>query len=118
MEVMVTAAGPTALTAIAGGVGYRDLIALPAEVSVPSEITGSAPPAIAVKAVGPTAVTITSVETPAGLAADLQTTTPGREFRLLLHPRGGRASTGGAILLHTSDPDEPLLTIPVRDETA
>lgn len=100
------------------GVGYRGLIALPAEVSVPSETTGGAPPAIAVKAVGPAPVTITAVETPAGLVGELQTTTPGREYRLLLRARGGRVALGGGILLHTSDPDEPVLTIPLRDGSA
>jgi hypothetical protein len=100
------------------GVGYRDLIALPAEVHVPSETTGGAPPAIALKAAGAAPIAITAVEAPEGLTADVQPRGIGREFRVLLHAHAGRRPTSGAIVLRTTDPDEPVITIPVRDGDA
>jgi len=100
------------------GVGYRDLIALPAEVHVPSETTRGAPPAIALKATGAAPVAITAVEAPEGLTADVQPTGIGREFRVLLRARAGRRPTSGAIVVRTTDPDEPVITIPVHNGDA
>jgi hypothetical protein len=97
------------------GIGYRSVLAFPAEVTLPSEVTAGAPPPVTLKNVGAAPFEITAVEVPPGLAADLLTTAPGREFRLVLRAHGRLAAEGGAIRLHTSDPDEPLVTIPVRD---
>lgn len=118
------AAGPVHATLTLGGgtreasgVGYRNLIALPAEIHVPSETTGGTPPAIALKALGATPVAITAVETPEGLSGEVQPPGSARELRVVLRARGPRRG-GGAIVLRTSDPDEPVITIPVRDGDA
>jgi hypothetical protein len=96
-------------------VGYRGLLAFPAELTLGPVRAGGAPTTVAIKAVGAAPVEITRVELPAGVAGELQTATPGREFRLVLRVRGGRLDGGeGAVRLHTTDPGEPLLTIPVR----
>ncbi len=104
--------GRTALRV--SGVGYRDVIALPAEVGV-GETTAGAPPTIAIKAVGGAPITITGVETPEGLSGDVQTISPGRDFRLVLRTRNAKRAPGGTIVLRTNDPDEPVVTIPLRD---
>jgi hypothetical protein len=101
----------------ASGVGYRNLIALPAEIHVPSETTGGAPPAIALKAVGTAAVAITAVETPEGLSGEVQPPGPVRELRVVLRAHGPRRGAG-SVVLRTNDPDEPVITIPVRDGDA
>jgi hypothetical protein len=95
------------------GIGYRRVLVFPAEVTLPSEISSGALPAIAVKSVG-AALEIGAVESPPGLAAELQTTTPGRDFRLVLRSHG-RVPPGAVIRLHTSDTEEPLVTIPIRE---
>lgn len=97
------------------GVGYRTLLAFPAELTVPSELTAGASLAIALKNIGPSAVDVTMLEAPPGLGAELQTTTAGREFRLVLRTRGRVDAAGGVIRLRTSDESEPVLTIPVHD---
>jgi len=96
------------------GVGYRSVLAFPAELTLPSDISPSAPPAIALKHVGSAALEIGGIETPPGVTADLQTTTPGRDFRLVVRAHA-RLPAGAAIRLHTSDADEPLVTIPLRE---
>lgn len=101
----------------ASGVAYRNLIALPAEIHVPSETTGGAAPTIALKSVGATPVAITAVETPEGLSGEVQPPGAAHELRLVLRAHGPRRS-GGAVVLRTSDPDEPVVTIPVRDGDA
>ncbi len=104
--------GGTSGTLQVSGVGYRGLIALPAEITLPTETSGGGLPAIAIKSVGAAPVAITSVETPAGLTGELQTSSE-REARLILRARA--AHSAGAILVHTTSPDEPVLTIPVHD---
>ncbi|HEY2385690.1 MAG TPA: hypothetical protein VGK30_01910, partial [Candidatus Binatia bacterium] len=104
-------------TRAASAVGYRNLIALPAEIHVPSETTGGAPPVIALKAVGPAPVAITAIETPEGLSAEVQPPGAARELRVVLRAHGPRRG-GGAVVLRTSDPDEPVVTIPLRDGDA
>ncbi len=96
------------------GVGYRGVLAFPAELTLPSEVSPGAPPAIALKYVGPAALEIGAIETPPGVTAELQTTTPGREFRLVVRAHGPLAPDA-ALRLRTSDAEEPLVTIRLRD---
>jgi hypothetical protein len=97
------------------GVGYRSILAFPAELALPSELTAGAPAAIALKNVGAAPLEISAVDVPPGLAAELQTTTPGREFRLVVRARGRLDAEHAEIRLHTSAAEEPVVTIPVRD---
>lgn len=96
------------------GVGYRSVLTFPAELTLPSEVTPSVPPAIALKHVGAAALEIAGIETPPGVTAELQTTTPGREFRLVVRAHG-RLPPDAAIRLRTSDGEEPLVTIPLHE---
>jgi hypothetical protein len=100
------------------GVGFRSVLAFPAEVVLPSEVTAGTVPAIALKSVAAAPLAITEVELPPGITGEMQTTTPGREFRLVLHARGAVDASGPPIRLHTSAADEPVVIIPLRDGDA
>jgi hypothetical protein len=110
--------GGRADTVPVSGVGYRNVLAFPAELALPSEVTAGAPPAIALKNVGAAPLEISAVDVPPDFAAEVQTTTPGREFRLVVRVHGRPAAEHAAIRLHTSDAEEPVVTIPVRDGSA
>lgn len=97
------------------GVGYRAVLAFPAELALPSEVSAGTPPAIALKNVGATPLEITAVDLPPGLVGELQATSPGREFRLVVRAHGRLGAGESAIRLHTNDVEEPVVTIPVRD---
>lgn len=99
------------------GVGHGNLLPFPAEVTVPSEVTANGAPAIVLKAVGAEPLEIAALELPDGLTGEVQTTIPGREFRITLRARGGRVTAPAAIRVRTTAPDEPVVTIPVRDGT-
>jgi hypothetical protein len=93
------------------GVGYASVVAFPAEIRVPSS-TGAGMPAITVMGFGDEPLAITHIDYPAGLAGELRTVLPGRQFRLVVR---GRADVGGipAIRLWGESGDDPILTIPV-----
>ena len=105
-------------TVAVSGVGFRGVLAYPAEVRLPSETTAGGPPAIALKGVGEEPLEITRVEFPPGLAGDLQPTTPGHEYRLALRTRGSAAwiTSDAAIRIHTASTTDPVVTIPVVHE--
>jgi hypothetical protein len=105
--------GEDAGTVPVSGVGFRRVLAFPAEMTLPSLVTAGGPPAIALKSVGEDPLEITRIELPPGLAGELQAVRPGHEFRLVLRARAPHGVDAGAIRLHTSVPDEPLVTIPV-----
>jgi hypothetical protein len=111
--------GPERGTVAVSGVGFRSVLAFPAEVTLPNAATANGPPAIALKNLAEEPLEITRVDYPPGLTGDLQGLAPGREFRLALRargpggPRGEGGQGGAAIRLHTSAPDEPVVIIPV-----
>jgi hypothetical protein len=106
--------GPRRGTVPVSGVGFRSVLAFPAEITLPTEVTAGTAPVIALKSVGIAPLTITRVELPPGMTGDVQTTAPGREFRLVIHARDAVDISGPPIRLHTNDPDEPVVTIPLR----
>jgi hypothetical protein len=97
------------------GVGFKTVAAYPAEVRAPD----LAP--VVVKALGEAAVELVRVEYPPGIAGEARTVVPGRQFRLALRldprraagTRGVPAGEDRAIRIHTTDPDEPVLVVPV-----
>ena len=97
----------------ASGVGFRSVLAYPAEVRLPSATTASGPPPIAIKGVGEEPLEIMRVDFPPGLAGDLQAVTPGHEYRLSLRRRDAALGADAAIRLHTTSPSDRDLTIPV-----
>lgn len=105
--------GPDAGTVPVSGVGFRRVLAFPAEVMLPSVLTAGGPPAVALKSVSDVPLEITRIELPPGLAGELHVVRPGHEFRLSLRARVPDGVAAGAIRLHTSAFDEPLITIPV-----
>ena len=105
--------GPGAGKVPVSGVGFRRVLAFPAEVTLPSALTAGGPPPIALKSVGEGPLEITRVELPPGLAGELYAVRPGHEFRLALRALAPNGVAAGAIRLHTNAPEEPLVTIPV-----
>jgi hypothetical protein len=74
---------------------------------------------IALKSSAESPLEITRIAYPEGFTGELRTITPGHEFALTLRARSEhRATTGAtagsdAVVLYTTDGDEPVLTIPV-----
>ena len=99
-------------TLAATGVGYRDVLAFPAELVLPAATGARSLGGVTLMGLGVDPLEITRVEYPPGLAGELRTVVPGRQFRLVLRTRGGDA--GGAIRLHTDSSDEPTVTIPIH----
>lgn len=98
------------------GVAFDDLVAFPAEVEIPSVLTGGTPPAISLLGVGPEPPTITRVEYPRGLAGELHRGLSGRDFRLTLRAQRGGVGSGdaaGRAIRVYGDGAPPLLVIPV-----
>lgn len=97
------------------GVGFRSVLAYPAEVRLPNATTAGGPPSIAIKGVREEPLEIMRIDFPPGLAGDLQAVTPGHEYRLSLRAHGA-AVGAAAIHLHTTSASEPEVTIPVLSE--
>ncbi len=95
------------------GVAYRKLLAFPAVGTVPS-LVGGGPLTITVASTAAEPLTITSVDVPDGLAADVQSSL-GHENRVVLHARGPHVALPAAIRIHTNDRDEPTVIVPLRD---
>ena len=89
-------------------------MAFPAEIALPSEVSPGAAPTIALKYVGATPLELGAVDTPPGVTADVQATTPGRDFRIVVRAHAP-LPRDAAIRVHTSDAEEPLLTIPLHE---
>ena len=91
----------------ATGIGFRTVLAYPAEVRLPSPATAGGPPPIALKGIGDEPLEITHIDFPAGLAGDLQAVTPGREYLLRLRARGAAVVAPGAIRIRTAARPSP-----------
>jgi hypothetical protein len=103
--------GPSGTIAVSG-VGYRDVLAFPAELTLPAATGARGLAGITLMGVGGDPLEITRVEYPPGVGGELRTVVPGRQFRLVVRTRG--ASDGAAaIRLHTDSSDEPTVVIPI-----
>jgi hypothetical protein len=110
------ALGPGIAALEALGVAFDEVVAFPAEVEVPSAITGDAPPPITILGVGPEPITITRVEYPPGLAGELHRGLSGRDFRLTLRTQRGGLGFGDTVeraIRVYGDAANALLVIPV-----
>ncbi len=110
------ALGPGIAPLVVHGVAFNEVVAFPAEVEIPSVITGGTPPAISLLGVGPEPPGITRVEYPAGLAGELHRAPSGRDFRLTLRVQRGGVGSGDAAehaIRVYGDAAQPLVVIPV-----
>jgi hypothetical protein len=110
-------------TIAAAGVGYGDVVAFPAELVLPASTGATALAGVTVMGLGVDALQITRVEYPPGLAGELRTVVPGRQFRLVVRSRdvsGGGADDGSvaAIRIRTDSSAEPVVTIPIVGASA
>ena len=91
-------------------VGYAGVLAFPAEV----RLTRSAGlPNITLIGLGDEPLAITHIDYPPGLAGELRTVVPGRQFRLVLRGRGLAGAAGQAVIRLRREGGDPILTIPV-----
>ena len=91
-------------------IGYAGVLAFPAEV----RLTRSAgPPNITLIGLGDEPLAITDIDYPPGLAGELRTVVPGRQFRLVLRGRGTAGAAGEAAIRLRREGGDPILIIPV-----
>jgi len=98
------------------GVAFDEILVFPAQVEVPSTITGDTPLPVTLLGVGSEPITIARVEYPAGLAGELHRGLSGRDFRLTLRAqRGGLVpgETAGRAIRVYGEAGETLAVIPV-----
>lgn len=101
-------------TVTAVGIGYREVLAFPAELDLPAATGAVGLGGVTVMGLGADPLEITRVEYPPGLSGELRTVVPGRQFRLLLRSRGLAGGTASAaIRLHTDSSEEPVVIIPI-----
>lgn len=93
-------------------VGYDGVLAFPAEIRLARATGAAGLPVITVIGLGDEPLAITHVDYPPGLAGELRTVIPGRQFRLVL--RGRADAVGAAAIRLRRDPaSAAFLTIPI-----
>ncbi|MCC6763192.1 MAG: hypothetical protein IT293_00885 [Deltaproteobacteria bacterium] len=104
-------AGRLPLTAIA----YERVMAFPAEVRVPRPTGAPGMPSVTLVATGAAPLAIARVEYPSGVAGELRTVVPGRQYRLVLQARGALPTRDAAIRVLAEGTADPVLVIPFVD---
>lgn len=107
-------AGMLPVTAVA----WDRVLAFPAEVRVPRATGGAGLPAVILVAAGEAPLAIARVDYPPGVAGELRTVVPGRQYRLSLYGRGPMPAGDAAIRVVAAGAADPVLVIPLVDAAA
>jgi hypothetical protein len=106
--------GPGAPAVPLSGVGFGDVVVVPAELTLPPASDSAVSATVVLTNLGDAPLVVTGIDFPTGLSGELQTTVPGRELHLVVRARGGRGPIDAPIRLRTGSPDEPALIVPVK----